>query len=79
MSANEKALTASLGKLADLNKAYEGLISSPEERALFDRFAPALCASMTYVVRMVQIDSDKAMPDAERVRQRTFEIARGPE
>lgn len=47
--------------------------------ALYDRFAPALCASMTYVVRMVQIDSDKAMPDAERVRQRTFEIARGPE
>ena len=47
--------------------------------ALFDRFAPAFCASMTYVVRMVQIDSDKAMPDAERVRQRTFEIARGPE
>ena len=53
----------------------------PQEQwlALFDRFAPALCASMTYVVRMVQIDSDKAMPDAERVRQRTFEIARGPE
>ena len=53
----------------------------PQEQwlVLFDRFAPALCASMTYVVRMVQIDSDKLMPDAERVRQRTFEIARGPE
>lgn len=34
-------------------------------------------ASMTYIVRMVQIDSDKLMPDAERVRQRTFDVVRG--
>ena len=47
--------------------------------ALFDRFAPALSASMTYVVRMVHIDSDKPMPDAERVRQRTFDVIRGDE
>ena len=47
--------------------------------ALFDRFAPALGASMTYVVRMVHIDSDKPMPDAERVRQRTFDVIRGDE
>ena len=44
--------------------------------ALFDRFAPALSASLTYVVRMVHIDSDKPMPDAERVRQRTFDVIR---
>lgn len=47
--------------------------------ALWDRLAPTVSASMSYVVRMVQIDSDKPMPDAERVRQRTFEMARGTE
>lgn len=47
--------------------------------ALADCFAPALSASMTYVVRMVQIDSEKHEPDGERVRQRTFDIIRGIE
>ena len=33
--------------------------------------------SMTYVVRMVQLDSGTSMPDAERVRQRRFEMSGG--
>ena len=35
-------------------------------------------SSMTYVVRMVQLDSGTPMPDAGRVRQRRFEMSRGP-
>ena len=45
--------------------------------ALWATLTPKNGASMTYIVRMVQIDSDKRMPDAERVRQRTFEIVKG--
>lgn len=45
--------------------------------ALWATLTPKAAASMTYVVRMVQIDSDKPMPDAERVRQRNFEIVKG--
>lgn len=46
--------------------------------SLLEKFSPALCASMTYVVRQVQIDSGTLMPDAERVRQRSFDLAKGP-
>jgi hypothetical protein len=35
-------------------------------------------ASMTYAVRMVQLDSVRAMPEGERVRQRRFDITGGP-
>lgn len=45
--------------------------------ALWATLTPKATASMTYIVRMVQIDSDKLMPDAERVRQRTFDVVRG--
>ena len=45
--------------------------------ALWATLTPKAAASMTYIVRMVQIDSGKPMPDAERVRQRTFEIVKG--
>jgi hypothetical protein len=45
--------------------------------ALWATLTPKAGASMTYIVRMVQIDSDKRMPDAERVRQRTFEVVKG--
>ena len=45
--------------------------------ALWATLTPKAAASMTYIVRMVQIDSDKPMPDAERVRQRNFEIVKG--
>lgn len=47
--------------------------------ALVNRFTPAVSASMTYVVRMVQIDSDKREPDGDRVRQRSVEVIRGVE
>lgn len=47
--------------------------------ALADRFAPAIYASMTYVVRLVQIDSDKRDPDADRGRPRGFDVIRGIE
>ena len=47
--------------------------------ALADRFAPAIYASMTYVVRLVQIDSDKRDPDADRGRPRGFDVIRGVE
>lgn len=45
--------------------------------ALWATLTAKAAASMTYVVRMVQIDSDKRIPDAEQVRQRAFDIARG--
>lgn len=47
--------------------------------ALASRFTPAVGASMTYVVRLVQIDSDKREPDGDRVRQRSFDVIRGVE
>ena len=46
--------------------------------ALLQTLTPKTAASMSYVVRMVQLDSDKPMPDAERVRQRSFELVKGP-
>lgn len=45
--------------------------------ALWASLAAKGGTSMTYIVRMVQIDSDKRMPDAERIRQRTFEVVKG--
>lgn len=51
----------------------------PQEQwlALWATLTPKAAASMTYIVRMVQIDSEKPMPDAERIRQRTFEVVKG--
>lgn len=46
--------------------------------ALANCFSPAVSASMTYVARMVQIDSDKREPDAKRVR-RSFDVVRSIE
>jgi hypothetical protein len=46
--------------------------------ALWDKLKPKVSTSMTYLVRMVQLDSERPMPDAERVRQRSFDLAKGP-
>ncbi len=46
--------------------------------ALWDKLKPKVTPSMTYLVRMLHLDSERAMPDGERVRQRQFDITRGP-
>ncbi len=46
--------------------------------ALWDKLKPKVTPSMTYLVRMLQLDSERAMPDSERVRQRQFDITKGP-
>jgi hypothetical protein len=43
---------------------------------LWDKLKPRLQTSMTYVARMVLIDSDLALRDGRAVQTRTFELAR---
>lgn len=50
--------------------------------SLWDKLKPKATASMTYIARMVHLDSERAMPDSERVRHRLFDMtnnaAKGP-
>lgn len=50
--------------------------------SLWDRLKPKVSTSMTYLARMVQLDSERPMPDSERVRQRLFDmtnnVTKGP-
>lgn len=44
--------------------------------ALWDKLKPKATTSMTYLARMVLLDSERPMPEGERVRQRVFEMAK---
>ncbi len=52
LAANEKSVRVSQKALADLRKAYEPLISSPEERAIYERFSATWA---TYSARLEEI------------------------
>ncbi|WP_232631583.1 methyl-accepting chemotaxis protein [Methylobacterium sp. Leaf118] len=50
---NEKSVRASQKALADLRKAYEPLIASPEERAVYERFSATWATYMRQVEEIV--------------------------
>jgi methyl-accepting chemotaxis protein len=52
LAENEKSVRASQKALADLRRAYEPLITSPEERAIYDRFSTTWA---TYTARLEEI------------------------
>ena len=52
LAENEKTVRTSQKALADLRKAYEPLIGSPEERALYERFSATWA---TYTARLEEI------------------------
>lgn len=53
-------------------------LSLTDYLTLWDKFAPHLQTSLTYVVRMVELDSALALPQAERVQTRDFSIGAQP-
>ncbi|MFD1355785.1 MCP four helix bundle domain-containing protein, partial [Methylorubrum suomiense] len=52
LAENEKSVRASQKTLADLRRAYEPLIASPEERAVYERFSATWA---TYTTRLEEI------------------------
>ena len=46
--------------------------------SVWDKLKPQFQASMTYVARMVLIDSDQSLTEGPPVRTREFDYAKGP-
>jgi len=53
-------------------------LSLADFTALWDKLKPQFQASMTYVARMVLIDSDLSVSEGPPVRTREFDYAKGP-
>lgn len=53
-------------------------LSLPDLTSLWDKLKPQFQLSMTYVARMVLIDSDIGITEGDPVRTRRFEYAKGP-
>lgn len=53
-------------------------LSLTDYLTLWDKFAPHLQTSLTYVVRMVELDSTQALKQPERVQTRDFSVGVRP-